>query len=380
MGCGRGCRAPDALRVDGGPGGIRGLVRPPVALVLVAQAPQARRSPAARRRAGQRPHFPARRRMGRRMDPAGPRRARRTRFRRAPGRAAAAVGAGRPGPGRARAVRFLPARAVGRVGQGRGPGPRARGAAHPGVPGGPPGRRGPSDPGRVGKGGGGPTMTETTTGSAVELLHAAMFTPEGRRDPYPLLEQLHGHGEHTFMPDGYVAVWGYRASHELMRSPSYGRVPPDPTLRAVFKHDLTQDQAARLRAADTAELGKWLQLVDPPEHTRLRSLVSRAFTPKRLESYRPLIDRTVARLLDGVVPAEPVDFVSRLGYPLPTQVVGELVGLPIDERGRFALKTGTQSADRDPHATFDDLLGAARARHDLARYILGLIEERRRSL
>ena len=39
-------------------------------------------------------------------------------------------------------------------------------------------------------------MTETTTGSAVELLHAAMFTPEGRRDPYPLLEQLHGHGEH----------------------------------------------------------------------------------------------------------------------------------------------------------------------------------------
>jgi cytochrome P450 len=59
--------------------------------------------------------------------------------------------------------------------------------------------------------------------------------------------------------------------------------------------------------------------------------------------------------------------------------VGELVGLPIDERGWFALKTGTQSADRDPHATFDDLLGAARARHDLARYILGLIEERRRS-
>jgi cytochrome P450 len=222
-------------------------------------------------------------------------------------------------------------------------------------------------------------LTGTTTSSAVELLHAAMLTPEGRRDPYPLLEKLHDYGDHSFMPEGYVAVWGYEVSNALMHSPSYGRVPPDPTLRAVFKHDLTEEQAVELRAADTVQLGKWLQLVDPPEHTRLRSLVSRAFTPRRVGASRPLIERTVARLLDQVVPGEPIDFVSRLAYPLPTQVVGELVGLPIDERGWFALTTGTQAADRDPHATFDDLLAAARARHDLARYILGLIDERRRS-
>jgi cytochrome P450 len=222
-------------------------------------------------------------------------------------------------------------------------------------------------------------MTETTTATAVELLHAAMFTAEGRHDPYPLLEKLHGHGDHLLMPEGYIAVWGYEVSQALMHSPSYGRVPPDPTLRAVFKHDLTEDQSAQLRAADTTQLGKWLQLVDPPEHTRLRSLVSRAFTPKRVEMSRPLIERTVAYLLDDVVPGEPIDFVSHLAYPLPTQVVGELVGLPIDERGWFALTTGTQSADRDPHATFDDLVDAARARHELARYILGLIDKRRRA-
>jgi cytochrome P450 len=222
-------------------------------------------------------------------------------------------------------------------------------------------------------------MTETTTAPAVELLRAAMFTSTGRGDPYPLLEQLHGHGDHTLMPEGYVAVWGYEASNALMHSPAYGRVPPDPTLRAVFKHDLTPEQALQLGQADTVELGKWLQLVDPPEHTRLRSLVGRAFTPKRVAAARPLIERTVRRLLDDIVPGEATDFVSRLAYPLPTQVVGELVGLPIDERAWFAATVSTQSPDRDPHATFDDLLAAARGRHELARYISGLIDERRRS-
>jgi cytochrome P450 len=220
--------------------------------------------------------------------------------------------------------------------------------------------------------------TGSVTVSAVELLHEAMLTPEGRRDPYPLLERLHEHGDHAFMPEGYVAVWGYEASQALMRSPSYGRVPPDPSLRAVFHHSLSEEQAIELRGADTSELGKWLQLVDPPEHTRLRSLVNRAFTSRQVESSRSLIEHTVTHILDDVIPGEPVDFVAQLAYPLPTQVVGELVGLPIDERGWFALTTQTQAADRDPHASFEDLLAAASARHDLARYIRGLIDERRR--
>jgi len=180
-------------------------------------------------------------------------------------------------------------------------------------------------------------------------------------------------------PRGTSPCGGYRASQALMRSPAYGRVPRDPSLRAVFHHSLTDDQAATLRAADTAELGMWLQLVDPPEHTRLRGLVNRAFTPRQVERSRMLIERTVARLLEDVVPGAPVDFMATLAYALPTEVIGALVGLPVKEREWFALTTATQAADRDPHACFEDLVAAARARHELARYIKQLIDVRRRS-
>lgn len=222
-------------------------------------------------------------------------------------------------------------------------------------------------------------MPKTATESPVDLLHEAMFTAAGRSNPYPLLERLHEHGDHVAMPDGYVAVWGYDAAQALMRSPLYGRVPPDPTLRTVFHHSLTDEQVRALRQAETAQLGKWLQLLDPPEHSRLRALVARAFSKNRIAASRPLIERTVARLLDDIPPGEPVDFVSRLAYPLPTQVVGELVGLPLDERTWFADATSTQAADRDPQASFEDLLAAAKGRHDLARYISGLIDDRRRA-
>lgn len=222
-------------------------------------------------------------------------------------------------------------------------------------------------------------MTHTATDSAVELLRTAMFTREGRRDPYPYLERLHDHGTHVHMPEGYVVVWGYEAAQELMRSPLYGRVPPDPETRAVFHHELTPEQVAQLRRVESTKVGKWFQLVDPPEHTRLRSLVSRAFTPKRVEASRPLVERTIHELLDGIEPGMPFDFVSRLGFPVPTQVVGDMIGLPIDEREWFSDTTQLQAADRDPHAPFEALLAAAKSRDDLARYLLGLIEARKQA-
>ncbi|SDL30284.1 cytochrome P450 family protein [Nonomuraea jiangxiensis] len=78
---------------------------------------------------------------------------------------------------------------------------------------------------------------------------------------------------------------------------------------------------------------------DPPDHTRLRRLVSAAFTRRRIEGLEPEIRRIVGRLLDEVSAAgeqgAPVDLLTTFGYPLPLTVISELIGIPADRRDDF---------------------------------------------
>ncbi|MET0147038.1 MAG: cytochrome P450 [Ilumatobacteraceae bacterium] len=213
---------------------------------------------------------------------------------------------------------------------------------------------------------------------APALLRAAMLSEDGRRDPYPYLSALHAHGAATMMDEGYLAVWGYAASTDLMRSPAWGRKPPDPTIRATWQHSMTSEQRAQLRDEDAPDLGPWLQLMDGQEHVHQRMTVNKAFSPKRLAVMRDRIEERVNELCDAIVPGEPFDFIEMIAYPLPTTMIGELVGLPLDRRGWFAERAGTQRSERDPASTFDQLLLAVRARRELAAYVEGLTEERRR--
>ena len=81
--------------------------------------------------------------------------------------------------------------------------------------------------------------------------------------------------------------------------------------------------------------------VDPPDHTRLRRLVSSAFSPRRIEGLRPRIQTVVDDLLDSIAadgPDSRVDLVSRFAFPLPFTVICELLGVP--EPDRAALGRG----------------------------------------
>jgi cytochrome P450 len=90
-------------------------------------------------------------------------------------------------------------------------------------------------------------------------------------------------------------------------------------------------------AADVvqAHLRTWLLMVDPPDHTRLRRLVSTAFTPRVVEALRRRIEVIVAELLADVRPGVELDLIERLAYPLPTRVIAELIGLPPEDADRF---------------------------------------------
>lgn len=77
-------------------------------------------------------------------------------------------------------------------------------------------------------------------------------------------------------------------------------------------------------------------LTDPPDHTRLRRSVSRAFTPRRTADLRPRVEEIASTLLDGLTPDAPVDIVGGYAEPLTTQVICELLGVPENDRNRFA--------------------------------------------
>jgi cytochrome P450 len=101
--------------------------------------------------------------------------------------------------------------------------------------------------------------------------------------------------------------------------------------------------------------------MDPPEHTRLRRLVARAFTARRIEDLRPRVAKLVDELLDEIETLpRPVDLVEQFSLPLPVQVICELLGVPASDRHTFHAWSDTLLGDwkRDPNeikAAFDDI-------------------------
>src|SRR5207302_1694040 len=74
---------------------------------------------------------------------------------------------------------------------------------------------------------------------------------------------------------------------------------------------------------------------DPPDHTRLRGLVSKAFTPRVVEGLRPRIQQIVDGLLDGVAARGSMDLIEEFAYPIPVAVICEMLGVPVEDHERF---------------------------------------------
>src|SRR5262249_35626506 len=87
--------------------------------------------------------------------------------------------------------------------------------------------------------------------------------------------------------------------------------------------------------------------IDPPDHTRLRGLVHKAFTPRIIEDLRPRIQSIAEGLLDGVAGNSEMDLISDYGFPLPIIVISELLGVPAENRDQFRAWTKLLLFGRD---------------------------------
>jgi cytochrome P450 len=127
---------------------------------------------------------------------------------------------------------------------------------------------------------------------------------------------------------------------------------------------------------------QFMLLQDPPTHTRLRKLVSRAFTPRAVEDVHTLVQRVVDDCLDGVAGAGAMDVVSDLALPVPATVICEMLGVPVSDRDRFTRWTAdaTHGLSPNPFIAPEILERAGEASAELMAYFTDLIAERRKRL
>ncbi len=118
---------------------------------------------------------------------------------------------------------------------------------------------------------------------------------------------------------------------------------------------------------------------DPPDHTRLRGLVSKAFTPRVVESLRPRTQQIVDELLDAALEAGDVDLIEAFAYPLPVRVICDLLGVPAEDQDRFKTWSAALARGLDPEFLLPEEAIEARetAVLQFAQYFFELLAERR---
>jgi cytochrome P450 len=149
-------------------------------------------------------------------------------------------------------------------------------------------------------------------------------------DPYPTLHRLRNEDPvHWSDPLQAWLLTRYDdvlAAHTDRRLVS-GRI-------ALNMAALPSEFRAKHQALGT-HVSNWLGFTDPPKHTRMRRLVLKAFTPRVVQSMRPLIAKIVNELLDGFKGKEIVDMIDGFAFPLPAAVICEMLGVPPEARNRF---------------------------------------------
>ena len=197
-------------------------------------------------------------------------------------------------------------------------------------------------------------------------LFAFVSSPDVRAHPWELYQRLHA--SRPIRQTRFGGAW-LVASHAGVSRVL--RAPPASVNEAIASPDVDRSGAfSRL-------LGTSMLFRDPPDHTRLRRLVARAFTPRTVEQLRPHVEELVTHRLRALRPLGNADMMAELAVPLPVAVICELLGLPEEERPRF-LTWATQLAPRLDIDLFRDeqrnQLGD-RAAAELRSFLTELVEQ-----
>jgi cytochrome P450 len=207
--------------------------------------------------------------------------------------------------------------------------------------------------------------------AAADAVFRRLFlTPEGRADPYPLYHRLRDLNpvHHTSL--GMWVLSRYDDCWAAMRDPRFGK---------AYAEQVEQRFGPDWRSHPSLTAGEHSMLnTHGPEHTRLRKLVSRSFTPRMIEDLKPVIRRVVEELLDPIAEAGGGNVLEEVGFPLPVTIIGEMLGVPAADRTPFRRLVRDLVAIFEMQPTPEQLAAADAAQLAIRSYFLELVAEKHR--
>jgi cytochrome P450 len=215
------------------------------------------------------------------------------------------------------------------------------------------------------------TQTAESLQSDAEAAFTKLFlTAEGRANPYPLYHRLRQTQPVHRTKLGMWVLSRYDDCWAAMRDPRLGK---------DYARQIEQRFGPDWRRHPSLTAGEHSMLnTSGPEHTRLRKLVTKSFTPRMIENLKPIIERVVNGLLDPVAEAGGGDVLEAVGFPLPVTIIGEMLGVPDVDRPQFRELVRDLVAIFEMQPTAEQMALADAAQLTVRAYFLKLIAEKRR--
>ena len=203
------------------------------------------------------------------------------------------------------------------------------------------------------------------------------FDPAFRANPHPFYDALREHDPVHLAPGGLVVLTRYDDVASVLRSNDFSR--------DVEKSAKPVDDPIRTRMRERRrDSSKSILNLDPPDHTRLRRLVSKSFTPSAIEQLRPLVQRFVDDALDDVErrvrDGGSLELIDDLAFPVPFLVISAMLGMPIDRAEELRQWSQVITRTLEPTVALTDLDEADVAFAGLLPFLDEVIAQRRRNL
>ncbi|MFB7219799.1 cytochrome P450 [Streptomyces sp. NPDC056227] len=202
------------------------------------------------------------------------------------------------------------------------------------------------------------------------------WSPAFVSDPYPAYTALRAAGRvHRFEPTNQWLVPHYADVSALLRDRRLGR---------TYLHRFTHEEFGRTPPPAAHEPfttlnGQGILDLEAPDHTRIRRLVSKAFTPRTVEQLVPTVQRLAAELVDSFVGAGGGDLLAAVAEPLPVAVIAEMLGIPESDRGLLRPWSAAICGMFELNPSEETASAAVRASVEFSAYLRELIAERRKN-
>jgi cytochrome P450 len=214
--------------------------------------------------------------------------------------------------------------------------------------------------------------------NAIAPVKKVVFSDEILQDPYPTYTRLLEEG-----PLHYVDVGSKWAVWSVFSHAECSVVAKDPRLSAKRAQQMLLPLPLS-RQAEFSELarmlGLWLIFMDPPEHTRLRKLLNKGFSPAAIESLRPQVEAIVERMLQPLRHGAEVELMREFANPMPVRIISEMLGIPQELHDTFVDWSRAIAVFRgSPNRTVEQASAAQDALFGLTDFFRKTVAERRRN-